>query len=120
MVAYPSFQADPNAVPKVNGLPGIFENIQKGAMMAQLPEKLRNEREQMRLQTQKAQMENQYYPQMQEAQIGELQGRSNLYKAQGDAALIQLRQQQALYDALQRSTQSPPQQSYGQPQPQPQ
>jgi len=39
------FSADPSAVPKVKGLPGIINNIQKGYMMAQLPEKMKRQRQ---------------------------------------------------------------------------
>jgi hypothetical protein len=118
-ISYPDFSADPNSVPKINGIPGIIDGIQKGYMLAQLPEKMRNEREQMRLSTERAQMENQYYPQMQKAQIGELQGRSSLYAAQGQSAQIDAQQKRALYDALQRMSQQPAQQGYGAPAPQP-
>lgn len=48
-IAYPSFRADPNAVPK---LQGVIPNIQKGYLMAQLPEKLKRQRESEQLQNQ--------------------------------------------------------------------
>lgn len=80
---YPDFSADPNSVPKVNGMPGIIEGIQKGYMLAQLPEKMRNERQQMRLSTEKAQMENQYYPQKTQADINEANSRAYLAQQQG-------------------------------------
>lgn len=83
MVAYTDFSADPNSVPKINGLPGIIDNIQKGYMLAQLPEKMRNEREQTRLATERAQMENQYYPQKTQADIAEARARAYLLQQQG-------------------------------------
>jgi hypothetical protein len=60
MVAYTDFSADPNSVPKINGLPGIIDNIQKGYMLAQLPEQVRNERAKQRLDNQykQAQIDN--------------------------------------------------------------
>lgn len=57
MVAYPDFSADPNSVPKVNGLPGIIDNIQKGYMLAQLPEQVRNQRAKERLDNQYRQVQ---------------------------------------------------------------
>lgn len=114
MVAYTDFSADPNSVPKINGLPGILENIQKGAVMAQLPQQLRNQREQMRLATEKAQMENQYYPQKTRADINEANARAYLLQQQGKDL-----DPSALTDFLnRRNTQSgmiPPPAQSGQP-----
>lgn len=118
MAFYTDFSADPNSVPKLNGLPGIIDNIQKGYMLAQLPEQVRNQRAQMRLATEKAQMENQYYPQMQEAQIGEYNARSNLANTQSQAAQFEMMRRKALYDALQGN--SEPQPNMGSPAPSPQ
>lgn len=83
MVYYPSFTADPNSVPKVNGLPGLINGIQKGMMMAQLPEKMRNERQQSKLSLEKAQMENEYYPQQMRANINEANARAYLAQQEG-------------------------------------
>lgn len=84
MAYYPDFSADPNSVPKINGLPGIFDNIQKGAVMAQLPAKLRNER-------QNEELKNQYL----QAQINNLNSPGSQFT--GDIAnaynLERLRQQ---------------------------
>lgn len=73
MVAYTDFSADPNSVPKINGLPGILENIQKGAVMAQLPQQLRNQRE-------NEQLKNQYL----QAQVNDLSNPAS--KFTGDMA----------------------------------
>jgi hypothetical protein len=113
-IAYPNYQADPNSVPKINGLPGIIDGIQKGYMLAQLPEKLRNEREQTRLSTERAQMENQYYPQKTRADINEANARAYLLQQQGKDL-----DPSALTDFLnRRNTQSgmmPPPAQSGQP-----
>lgn len=75
-ISYPDFRADPNSVPKIKGIPGIFENFQKGYMMAQLPEKLKRQAA------------------IEKANIQKTQAQADLYGSQADL----YRGQASIYD----------------------
>lgn len=68
MANQPNFRADPNAVPKINGWPGVIDSVQKGYKLAQLPEQMKMEKMLKAAQLAKTQAEttgqeniNQYY-----------------------------------------------------------
>lgn len=68
MANQPVFRADPNAVPQINGWPGVLNSIQKGYQLAQLPQQMKMQQMLQAAQLQKYQAEtegqnlsNQYY-----------------------------------------------------------
>lgn len=71
-IQYPSFTADPNSVPKINGLPGLIDSVQKGYQLSQLPDQLKMQQQLQAAKLQQAQQQSYYYPKQQEA---ELQGK---------------------------------------------
>lgn len=76
MANQPVFRADPNAVPQINGWPGVINSIQKGYQLAQLPQQMKMQQMLQAAQLQKYQAEtegqnlnNQYYGQEAEQRI---------------------------------------------------
>lgn len=76
MANQPVFRADPNAVPQINGWPGLINSIQKGYQLAQLPQQMKMQQMLQAAQLQKYQAEtegqnlnNQYYGQEAEQRI---------------------------------------------------
>ncbi len=65
-IQYPSFDADPNAVPQLSKMPTIFEGIQKGIAIGNLPRQLRMQREQAAANLEQTQLQNKYYPLVQQ------------------------------------------------------
>jgi len=66
-IQYPNFNADPQSVPKINGLPGVVDSVQKGYAMALLPEKMRQDAALRQAKLTQTQQQNEYYPAQQEA-----------------------------------------------------
>jgi len=70
-INYPDFRADPNAAPQLNALPSLTQSLQKGYMLAQLPQQLKMQRALQQSELERNQMQNYYYPQMQDAQLAQ-------------------------------------------------
>lgn len=81
-VQYPSYRADPNAVPQINGAPGFISAVQKGYQLAQLPEQMKQEAILRRAQAQKAQVDAQYAEPEAQGRIAQQQAQTGYLGAQ--------------------------------------
>lgn len=75
-IQYPSFRADPNAVPQISGWPQVIKSFQQGYQLSQMPEQMRQQKasdaaklQYLRAQTEAQDLNNQYYVPNIESQI---------------------------------------------------
>jgi hypothetical protein len=74
-VNYPSFMADPNAVPKMTGPSDLLTNIARGYQIANAPKQMQLANQLKQAQLTGMQQQNAYYPRMQEQSLAEGQQR---------------------------------------------
>lgn len=95
-IQYPDFRADSNAVPKINGWPGVIDSLQKGYMISQLPAQMKMQKQLQSAQLEQAQQQNYYYPQQQQLAIQKGQMENQYYPQLTQAQLDQSNAQTGL------------------------